>query len=481
MVNPIEPQNFYYSIAYTDEDETDKKPKIIFSSSSSFSIDEIKKAELSDLKSKIDEDINRNGISNIPAYDSAGELPVYTLNCSLKSVFFNSNNSNQQSLGFELTDRQKELFLSGSQSGSQSGSDPIDVKDIRVSNALTFVEKANRLDGSSNQLFKVRTFYLSKEGMEEYEQMHQFILNGLNASQQTSPESLNQFIKNVENEIIEDQKLCDINNFTNKLNLATIPDPNPGSSTLNHSQSAHKILQHFIGKGLLKIPSAEVIREKQKFTNRGVFEPSDPNKDRGAVINTYKFDGVVNLARDGNKIDKFKINDDGVEHMGIYSADAKTRINSTTGDKWKSLKKYLTPNHFSKTNYQFFNYSDLSDSESKSQATLQEYNPNAPFNSLFKKTHDVEFEQITQEKTHKLISQSHNKYRETKPKTKKFKEDKYYSNSMDPFKEAIYPTHKIKFLYQTQTNGQNSTSILVGKSTNTNYYGYDFDQQDGLK
>lgn len=87
MVNPIEPQNFYYSIAYTDEDETNKKPKIIFSSSSSFSIDEIKKAELSDLKSKIDEDINRNGISNIPAYDSAGELPVYTLNCSLKSVF----------------------------------------------------------------------------------------------------------------------------------------------------------------------------------------------------------------------------------------------------------------------------------------------------------------------------------------------------------------------------------------------------------
>ena len=509
MINLINPENFYYSIAYTDEDETNKKPKIIFSSSSSFSIDEIKKAELSDLKSKIDEDFNRNGISNIPANDSAGELPVYTLNCSLKSVFFNSNNSNQQSLGFELTDRQKELFQSSiqsqsgsqsesqsgsqsrsqsrSQSGSQSGSDPIDVKDIRVSNALTFVEKANRLDGSSNQLFKVRTFYLSKEGMEEYEQMHQFILNGLNASQQTSPESLNQFIKNVENEIIEDQKLCDINNFTNKLNLATIPDPNPGSSTLNHSQSAHKILQHFIGKGLLKIPSAEVIREKQKFTNRGVFEPSDPNKDRGAVINTYKFDGVVNLARDGNKIDKFKINDDGVEHMGIYSADAKTRINSTTGDKWKSLKKYLTPNHFSKTNYQFFNYSDLSDSESKSQATLQEYNPNAPFNSLFKKTHDVEFEEITQQKTDKLIIESHNKYRETKPlnskKTKKFNEDKNYSNSisMIPFKEAIYPTHKIKFLYQTQTNGQNSTSILVGKSTNTNYYGYDFDQQDGLK
>ena len=469
----------------TDEDIENPKKRTIHifdGGATSFSIDEIKRAELSDLKKHVRKQIEQFK-SQGSASDSASNLTgLNSSQCSLKTVFFKSDDVNQKSLGFALTDKQKEYLKS-------AGKNDAELENIRVSNTLTFVENMKKADGNSNPLFKVRTFYLSEQGMKDYEELYAKIKDKIDVESgatKITQEWLEEISKSLETNILDEGKFTKKDNFLNEnvQAILTSSPPIQDDNGIETSDATHQILQRFIGKGLLKIPSAEVVRENQIFNStKGIFKPSDKEKDNGAVINTYDFTGVINLARDGHKIDKFEIANNNVKCKGIYSADAKTEIRSTTSEKFNSFKKYLKPNFFLKTNYQFWHYDLSSD---KNQAILQEYNPNAPFNALLKKTHEVTFEIIGEDKLKKTRN---NNSLETDP-SRRIAEKDINSNSdimnkimnivtkkflLAPFvsiKETFSPNNTVKVLY-TKNDTKNT---LVGQSSNTSSYGFDYNQ-----
>ncbi|NCA29064.1 MAG: hypothetical protein EBS92_07345, partial [Proteobacteria bacterium] len=304
--------------------------------------------------------------------DKEIDFSVNTTKC-----FYLKNNENLP-LGFELTEKQKQLLNinnqdqtsgigEGNATSGESVSDGGDSNPKQVLNTISslYLDKVKLKRGAIKEeedtTYKMHTFYIDKKGMEQYEKIHEKIHEKI-VEEIGSGRLTKENISEAFDMAIEEMKKTDFsikdstkklatdknkpNLDKNKLNDQDIEDINEIiSCESNSNQKAIQIMELLVTSGSLKISSVEVIRQVDKDGKR--------KDDKAEIKISCGYEGTVNLARkEGGKVDIFSIRSGKATHEGIYQSDLKTKATTSVGkfdykftsddDRTQYLKNLMT-------------------------------------------------------------------------------------------------------------------------------------------